>query len=219
MPRKTTKENTTTSLRVLLSGFEPFAGSRINPSCEVLDRLCAAPPSGIAIFPVVLPVVGFDAIKRLLAAMRRTLPDAVVLLGESGLASGIVLERVAINLRDYRIPDNAGVQVRDSPVVRGGPAAYFSTLPVRRLVAACRAAGVPAELSLSAGSFLCNEVMYAALHATVTRGPTVPTGFIHLPQLPEQASSGEKTRPTMALDVAVKGVTGILLALADRATR
>ena len=214
MPRSPRRSQSVSPLRVLFCGFEPFGGSQVNPSGAVVDRLASQPPEGIAILPVILPVVGRRATQQLLAAMKRERTDVVLLLGESGSATGLVVERVAINLRDYRIPDNAGAQISDTPVVRDGPAAYFSTLPVKRLVEACRAVGVPADLSLSAGSFLCNEVMYAALHATVTRGPAVPTGFIHLPQLPEQGAGSAKSRATMALDVSVRGVTAILKSLA-----
>ena len=135
-------------------------------------------------------------------------PDAVVALGESARAEAITFERVAVNLRDSRIADNAGVRAVDEPVVAGGVDALFSTLPVRVLAEACDGAGVPATLSLSAGSFLCNEVMYRLL-----ADPRVArAGFIHVPQLPEQ--SAERGGPSMEAAHAAAGIHAALERLA-----
>jgi pyroglutamyl-peptidase len=149
----------------------------------------------------------------LVSTLLRTQPDAVVMLGESGSAASITIERVALNLRDYRIADNEGSTIVDRPVREGGPAAYFATLPVRLLVDACRATGVPAELSLSAGTFLCNEVMYAALDGAAREGLHIPIGFIHVPQLPEQAVDAQKSRPTMACETTTRAIRAVLGAL------
>lgn len=202
-------------MRVLVSGFEPFGGSVLNPSFEVLKRLRSDPLPNLTIDTVVLPVVGGQAPKALIAAVKRTQPSALVMLGESGRAERITIERVAINLRDYRIPDNRGAIVRDRKVVRGGPDAYFATLPLRTMVHAVEAAGVPVELSLSAGSFLCNEVMYAALHHAATRAPRMVAGFVHLPRTPEQnrGTAAKGFTHSMPLEETARGVRALVAAL------
>jgi pyroglutamyl-peptidase len=202
--------------RLLLTGFEPFGGSTLNPSQCVVERLHTSRHDGVEIIPLILPVVGMAAPRRLLAAIRRSDPAAVLMLGESAAATAITLERVALNLRDYRIPDNAGRQVRERPVVRAAPAAYFSTLPLLGIRARLHAAKVPCVLSLSAGSFLCNEVMFAALHAL--RARSVPCGFLHLPRLPEQVL-GERTAPCMALELMERGVRLTVAEIAGRRSR
>lgn len=202
--------------RVLVTGFEPFAGSRVNPSAEVASRLAGTAIAGVELAIGILPVVGGTAGRRLLAAIRRGRPDAVVLLGEHGESPAIHLERVAINLRDYRIPDNAGKLVTDRPVVAGGPDAIFATLPVRKMLAAITGAGVPCALSNSAGTFLCNEVLYVALHHLASRSSRrpVPCGFIHVPSLPEQAVGSPRPRPSMDATTITRGVAAAIACLA-----
>ena len=202
--------------RVLVTGFEPFAGSRVNPSAEVASRLVGTAIAGVDLAIEVLPVVGVTAGKRLLSAIGRVKPDAVVLLGEHGDSPAIHLERVGLNLRDYRIPDNAGRIVTDRPVVAGGPDAIFATLPLRRMLDAVIAAGVPCSLSNSAGTFLCNEVLYGALHHLATRSTrrSVPCGFIHVPSLPEQAVGSPRPRPSMDAATTTRGVAAAIAGLA-----
>ena len=200
-------------MRLLLTGFEPFGGGRVNPSQRIVEALAKRPPKGVELSTLVLPVVGGVAPRRLLGVLTRLRPEAVVMLGESGASAAITLERVAVNLRDYRIADNAGRSVRDRPVVRQGPAAYFATLPLRRMQEAMAKAGVPAVLSTSAGTFLCNEVMYAALHAL--RTTDTPCGFIHVPRLPEQVL-GERGAPSMDEALAVRGIEEALCCLCGR---
>ena len=202
--------------RVLVTGFEPFGGSRVNPSAEVASRLAGTAMPGVEIAIEILPVVGATAGKRLLAAIRRVEPDAVVLLGEHGESPAIHLERVAVNVRDYRIPDNAGAVVTDRPVVRGGPDGIFATLPLRRMLAATLAAGVPCALSNSAGTFLCNEVLYTALHHFATRpgGRVTLCGFIHVPSLPEQTIGSPRPRPSMDAATTTRGVAAAIACLA-----
>ena len=181
-------------MQILLTGFEPFGGSSFNPSSALVAAFAAEGLLGCVLTTAILPVIGGDGPTSARAELRRAIeahqPHTVVCLGEASKATHIAFERVAVNLRDERIADNAGRQCRDEPVVAGGPAAYFSTLPTRAMHDACEGEGVPALLSMSAGSFTCNEIFYDLLHAssigdfsTVRRG-----GFIHLPQLPEQAA-------------------------------
>ncbi|MDZ4754128.1 MAG: pyroglutamyl-peptidase I [Phycisphaerae bacterium] len=202
---------------ILITGFEPFGGSDINPSAEAVHCLKSMRITGAKITTAILPVVSGQASRRLLSAVRRTKPDAVVCLGESGKAACVTIERLAANLCDYRIADNKGITVIDEPVVNDGPAAYFATLPVRAMSMAIRDIGIPAELSMSAGTFLCNEVMYSLLHETVTRGPLVPAGFIHLPPLPAQVVASGRERASMPIETTVMALRAALRALVDSA--
>ena len=164
-------------VKTLVIGFEPFGGSDRNPSAELITRI-----EGEAI-TVVLPVE-FDAVRKLVPDLLvEHGPTHVVCLGLSGRASGLTLERIAVNLIDARIPDNAGDQPVDRPVIPGGPAARFSTLPVKAMLRAVQATGVPGELSLSAGSYVCNALLYHVLHAAAVfpRNTRPRCGFIHVP--------------------------------------
>ena len=127
----------------------------------------------------------------MLKALEEAHPAAVLCLGEATRRPAISIERVAVNLLDFRIPDNAGAQITDQPIREDGPAAYFSTLPVRALLNALHGSKLPAELSLTAGSYLCNQIFYTLMHALAAQGSKVTAGFIHLPALPEQAAKME----------------------------
>lgn len=172
---------------ILLTGFEPFAGGRINPSQEVVRRLHGEVIRRHRIEGAVLPCVFRESLSMLCRMIRRHDPAVVVCLGQAGGRAAITPERVAINVDDARIPDNAGRQPVDRPILRGGPAAYFSTLPIKAMVRDLRAAGLPAEVSQTAGTFVCNHVFYGLLHALRDR-PDVRGGFIHLPWLPPQGT-------------------------------
>jgi pyroglutamyl-peptidase len=213
--------------RVLLSGFEPFGGSPVNPSEEVVRRIAARAADAAAwtcpldLATAVLPVVGGtargSAWEHLLGALLApTRPfDAVILLGEAHTRGALSVERVAVNLLDYRVPDNAGHRVVDRPVVPGAPAAHFATLPVRALKTACEAADVPCELSTSAGTFLCNETMFRLLDHAARAGAPAMAGFVHLPQLPEQRALRPTHAPAMPLEVMERGVLALLRAVAE----
>ncbi|MCE2884442.1 MAG: hypothetical protein LW806_06020 [Planctomycetaceae bacterium] len=197
---------------VLVTSFEPFGGSPVNPTMRIAELLRAMPTAHGARIHATLPVVtgisagsAWSTLTPLLDALA---PDAVVALGESAKADAITFERVAVNLRDARIADNAGTQLVDMPVVEGAPDGRFSTLPLRAMRASCEAAGVPATLSLSAGSFLCNEVMFRLLE----RGAPAIAGFIHVPQLPEQALA--RGGPSMDAATSARGVHAALETLA-----
>lgn len=198
---------------LLITGFEPFGGEAINPSWEVARALHGRRVGTAQVVAEQLPCVFVQSLPALRAALRRHRPQWVVGLGLAGSRSAISLERVAVNLCDARIADNAGEQPAGTPVVAGAPAAYFTRLPVKALVQRLLAAGLPAELSLSAGSFVCNQVMYGLLHA-LRRRPELPAGFIHLPPLPEQAAAHPGSRP-LALDEQVRGIALVLQALVD----
>jgi pyroglutamyl-peptidase len=196
--------------RVLLTGFEPFDGELVNPSWQVAEAVAAAPPAGLDVTAVRLPCVFGDSLTALRAAVAETRPDLVVCLGQAGGRPGVTVERVAINVDDARIPDNAGAQPIDVPVVPGGPAAYFSTLPVKRCVAAMREAGVPTALSNTAGTFVCNHVAYGLAHLLATELPDARGGFVHVPWAPNQVPSG--SAPSLPVETVAEGVRALLLA-------
>jgi pyroglutamyl-peptidase len=200
-------------MKVLLTGFEPFGGSQVNPSAQVVRTLAHDGIPGVALHSAILPVDRQGGPATLLNAVRALHPDAILCLGEATRRMAISIERVAINLLDYRMADNAGHQAIDEPIVPDGPAAYFVTLPVRAMLEAVHAAGIPAELSLSAGAFLCNQVTYELLHYLTTHQLDIPAGFVHLPALPEQVTNASPPMPSMALETMVRGICAVIGAL------
>lgn len=193
-------------MKILLTGFEPFNKSPINPSKQVVETLAADGIPGITIETAILPVDVERGPAVLLQAVDSTQPEAVLCLGQANRRAVISIERVALNLLDFRIPDNAGNQISDRPVVSGAPAAYFTTLPVRRIYETLKGNGIPAELSLSAGAYLCNQVIYRLLHHLQTQGKNIPAGFIHLPALPEQAAQMKGSIPSMSVETMIQAV-------------
>jgi pyroglutamyl-peptidase len=190
--------------RVLISSFEPFGAHAVNASAEVARRLWEEGVEGADLVAVDLPVVRYDASRRLVEAFDRVRPDVAVMLGIAESRDRITPERVAINVDDYRIPDNGGNAPLDEPVVPGAPAAYFSTLPLKRIVAALAAAGIASEVSNTAGTYLCNHVAYALLHHVERTGAPCRAGFVHIPQMREAAAPGAPSMPFADL---VRGVT------------
>jgi pyroglutamyl-peptidase len=165
---------------VLVTGFEPFGGERVNPSWEACRQLPST-ISGLRVETLRVPCEFGRAIEVVAAAIDRHRPSLVVCVGQAGGRSRLGVERVAINVDDARAPDNAGSQPVDEPIAAGGPPAYFATLPVKAMVVAMRAAGVPAELSNSAGTYVCNHLMYGVLHHIATRQHDARAGFVHVP--------------------------------------
>jgi pyroglutamyl-peptidase len=194
-----------TSPVVLLFGFEPFGGDDVNPAQEVVRELAGERIAGHRVVPAELPVTFDGAVSALAEAIARENPRLVVGIGQAGGRARISLERVAINLIDARIADNAGMQPVDAPVIDGAPSAYFSTLPVKAMLSAMQSAGVPAELSFSAGSYVCNASFFALMHLLATRYPDLRGGFIHIPYLPRQAAA-HPAAPSMELGTLSKGI-------------
>ncbi|MFN3788463.1 pyroglutamyl-peptidase I, partial [Massilia sp.] len=189
---------------VLLTGFEPFNKASINPAWEAVRALDGWSGAGFRVEVRQLPCV-FGEANRLLAAMVDELhPDIVIAVGQAGGRAEISVERVAINVDDASILDNAGRQPVDRPVVEDGPAAYFSTLPIKAMVAAMRAKGLIAGVSQTAGTFVCNHVFYGLMHHLA--GKPAKAGFIHVPFLPEQAEERQDDPPSMALDDIILGI-------------
>lgn len=198
-------------MKILLTGFDPFDGETINPSWEAVKEVIL--PEGVEIIRLPVPTVFDLAAPMVTAAIRECRPDAVVCVGQAGGREQITPERVAINVMDARICDNAGKQPVDEPVVLDGPAAYFSTLPIKKMVAAMEAAGVPAAVSNTAGTFVCNSLMYAVLHELAAEGQQIPAGFIHVPYVPQQTEGMEEPQPSMPLEQMIKGLTAALTTL------
>ncbi len=193
-------------VRLLVTGFEPFGGSHVNPSELLVRRLEQAGLAGVELRVRVLPCRFTEAGRSICAEVDAWAPEAVVAFGQGGGAS-LAVERVGVNLEDARIPDNIGDQPADRPIAPGGPAAYFATLPVRSIVADLNADGVPARLSLSAGTFVCNHVLYTLLHHLDRRGLTIPAGFIHVPKLPEQVATSDtrEKEPSLGIETIERG--------------
>lgn len=194
-------------MKILLTGFEPFGGSLENPSMQVAQALEGRIIGKCQVHTAILPVEGKRMPRVLRKALESLQPDAVLGLGEAPRRAVISIERVAVNLQDYSIPDNRGIRRSDAPIRSDGPAAYFCTLPVRKILTAILAAGIPAELSLSAGAYLCNHLMYTVLDYFAIEQKTVPAGFIHLPSLPSQVIDRKPACPSMSLEVSVKAVS------------
>jgi pyroglutamyl-peptidase len=189
---------------LIVSGFEPFRGERINPSWEIARRLDGEVIGGLQIKSVRVPVGCAKAARRITGAIVRYRPRAVIGLGEAGGRPAISLERIAINLADER---GALAKCGDpgfTPVVRGGPDAYFSRLPLHAIIRELDRKEIPASVSLTAGAYACNALMYAALHH-LRRKPGIPVGFIHLPYEARQAGR-HRSLPTMALSMMENGV-------------
>src|SRR4051812_28868296 len=175
---------------VLLTGFEPFAGESINPSGEIARLLHSAEIGGHRVIGALLPCVFGAALTELKKQIRAAKPALIVCVGQAGGRTEITPERVDINVDDARIPDNAGRQPVDRPIVRGGPTAYWATLPIKAIVTKLRQREIPAAVSQTAGTFVCNHVFYGLMHE-LRRQKKVRGGFIHVPFLPEQAKAGQ----------------------------
>jgi pyroglutamyl-peptidase len=171
---------------ILLTGFEPFNHEPINPAWEAVRALDGWSWNGMTVAARQLPCVFGQAHADLKQAIKEVRPSIVIAVGQAGGRVDISVERIAINVDDAPIPDNANSQLVDEPVVKGGPAAYFSTLPIKAIVKQLRSEGLPASVSQTAGTFVCNHVFYGMMHQL--SGSAVRAGFIHIPYLPEQAA-------------------------------
>jgi len=199
-------------VRLLLTGFEPFGIETLNPSQEVVRAITSEPLPGIELDTLILPVVGRISFDRLIPAFDAGGYDAWLGLGEAGGRAHLSVERVGINVLIDRGPlsNNHGEQA----LIADGAAAYFSTLPVTALAEAMSAAGAPTRVSNSAGTYICNEVLYAMGHHVAVAGREVPAGFIHLPYLPAQTTS-KPAQPSMALETQVLGVRAAIASIGE----
>ncbi|NJE26848.1 pyroglutamyl-peptidase I [Thermococcus sp. MV5] len=190
-------------MRVLITGFEPFGGEKVNPSWESVKDL-PEKINGVEILKKELPV-SFKGIKeKLPQIINKTMPDIVILTGQAGGRTNITIERVAINIMESKKEDNEGYKPEDEPIFKEAPAAYFSTLPIKRIVKALRNNKIPAAISNSAGTYVCNTAMYVALHHISINNLNTKAGFIHVPYIPEQVL--EKPQPSMSLEMIRKAL-------------
>ena len=201
---------------VLVTGFEPFTPYKINPTEELARTLEGHRVGEAVVRSAVLPVHHDDAAVRVSTLLATLHPDAVLHLGLAGGRARIALERVGVNVMDYAVPDNAGCQKRDEACVPSGPAAYFATVPVRTIVDRMLEAGIPAYVSDTAGTYLCNQTLYTTLHA-VARMPAPPrVGFLHVPLLPSMVAASGLDEPSMDLAVMRRAVEIALEVIAAR---
>ncbi len=205
-------------MKALVTGFDPFGDDPVNPALEALHCLPAR-VGPVEIATRTLPTAFGQSLEALDAALAATDPDLVLCVGLAGGRPSLSLERVAINLDDAPIPDNAGWQPIDRAIVPGGPSAYFATLPIKEAVAALRQAGLPAVVSNTAGTFVCNHVFYGLMHRAATAFPGLRGGFLHVPYLPMQAArctNSSEGEPSMALADIVRGIEIVLAVAATR---
>ena len=187
-------------MKIIVTGFDPFGGEKINPSIECVKALPEI--EGVELIRLELPTVFKESAKRLNEVINDVKPDAVLSVGQAGGRAGITMERIAINVDDARIPDNNSQQPIDEEIQVEGEAAYFSTLPIKRIVKAIREAGISAEVSNSAGTFVCNHIMYQALFAATKADKPFKAGFMHIPFIPEQTAD----KPSLPLEESTKAL-------------
>ena len=187
-------------MKIIVTGFDPFGGEKINPSIECVKALPDI--EGVELIRLELPTVFKESAKRLNEVINDVKPDAVLSVGQAGGRAGITMERIAINVDDARIPDNISQQPIDEVIQLDGEAAYFTTLPIKRIVKAIREAGISAEVSNSAGTFVCNHIMYQALFAATKADKPFKAGFMHIPFIPEQTTD----KPSLPLEESTKAV-------------
>ncbi len=194
-------------MKLLLTAFDPFGGGTINPALEAVKLVGVV--ARVDIIKLEVPTVFGTSVDTVISAIEKHLPDAVLCVGQAGGRAGLTPERVAINIDDARIPDNEGHQPVDRPIAAEGPAAYFSTLPVKAMTAAIRQAGLPSDLSNTAGTFVCNHLMYGVLHHLAKHHPAIRAGFLHVPFLPQQGS------PSLPLEDIARGIEAAIAAIRD----
>ena len=187
-------------MKIIVTGFDPFGGETINPSIECVKALPEI--EGVELIRLELPTVFKESAKRLNEVINDVKPDAVLSVGQAGGRPGITMERIAINVDDARIPDNISQQPIDEAIQLDGEAAYFTTLPIKRIVKAIREAGISAEVSNSAGTFVCNHIMYQALFAATKADKPFKAGFMHIPFIPEQTTD----KPSLPLEESTKAL-------------
>lgn len=200
-------------MKILVTGFDPFGGETVNPALEAVKSL----PSeihGAEVHWVAIPTVFYKAAEVLETAIVRYQPDAVLCIGQAGGRASLTPERVAINQDDARIPDNQGNQPIDTPIRQDGQAAYFSTLPIKAMVQAIKEEGLPATVSNTAGTFVCNHLMYQALYLADKKFPHMKSGFMHIPYMTEQVINKPNTASMNLTDI-VRGIEAAIGAIVD----
>lgn len=185
-------------MKILITGFEPFGGETINPAWETVKRL-PGEIAGAEICKCSIPVTFSQCGPAVDEEIQRYQPDVVLCVGQAGGRSCVTVERIGINLADANIPDNMGIQPTDEPIQPNGPAAYFATVPVKAMVKHVREQGIPCQVSYSAGTYVCNCVLYQLLHLAATRYPHIRGGFLHVPYADEQVACKPGSIPSASL--------------------
>lgn len=201
-------------MKLLLTAFDPFGGATINPALEAV-KLVKNQIDDIEIVKLEVPTVFRKSIDTVAAAIAKEQPDVVLCIGQAGGRFDICPERVAINLDDARIPDNEGNQPLDNVIFEDGENAYFTTLPVKAMVASMREAGIPASVSYSAGTFVCNHLMYGVLYTLAKKYPGVRGGFVHVPFMTSQVVNRPASAPSLSLDEMVIGLEACIKAIGE----
>lgn len=201
-------------MKILLTAFDPFDGDSVNPALESI-RLLPDQIGTIEIIKLEVPTIFGKSIDTVNAAIEKELPDAVLCIGQAGGQYDLTPERVAINIDDARIKDNEGNQPIDQPIYPDGAPAYFSTLPIKAMVKNIRAAGIPASVSNSAGTFVCNHLMYGLLHTLSNRYPHIRGGFMHVPYTPGQVVNLSSPAPCLSARDIAAGIEAALMAIAE----
>lgn len=200
-------------MKLLLTAFDPFGGETVNPAQEAV-KMVSSRVGNVEIIKCVVPTVFGKSIETVAAAIEDCRPDAVLCIGQAGGRADLTPERIAINLDDASIADNEGNRPVDTPIFPDGKPAYFSTLPVKAMVAAIRAAGIPASLSNTAGTFVCNHLMYGVLCTLEKYYPGVRGGFLHVPYIPSQVTGGRGIPSMSAADI-VRGLEAAIAAIGE----
>lgn len=201
-------------MKLLLTAFDPFGGSPINPALEAV-KLVADQIGDVQIVKLEVPTVFGKSIDTVAAAIEKEKPDAVLCIGQAGGRYDLTPERVAINLDDARIPDNEGNQPIDVPIFQDGAPAYFTTLPIKAMVAKIREAGLPASVSNTAGTFVCNHLMYGVLYTLAKGYPGVKGGFMHVPFVPSQTVNRPTPAPSMCQQDIARGIEAAIAAIRE----
>lgn len=200
-------------MKLLLTAFDPFGGETVNPAQEAV-KMVSSRVGNVEIIKCVVPTVFGKSIETVAAAIEDCRPDAVLSIGQAGGRADLTPERIAINLDDASIADNEGNRPVDTPIFPDGKPAYFSTLPVKAMVAAIRVAGIPASLSNTAGTFVCNHLMYGVLYTLEKYYPSVRGGFLHVPYIPSQVTGGRGIPSMSAADI-VRGLEAAIAAIGE----
>lgn len=204
-------------MKLLLTAFDPFGGEPINPALEAV-KLVADKIGEVEVVKLEVPTVFGKSVQTVAAAIEKEKPDAVLCIGQAGGRFDLTPERVAINLDDARIKDNEGNQPIDVPIFEDGEPAYFTTLPIKAMVAKIREAGVPASISNTAGTFVCNHLMYGTLYTLAKGYPGVRGGFMHVPFVTSQVVNRAASAPSLGLSDIVKGIEAAIAAIGENAT-
>ncbi|WP_455931659.1 pyroglutamyl-peptidase I [Parvimonas micra] len=200
-------------MKILVSGFDPFGGEKINPAIESV-KLLPDEIKGAKIIKVEIPTVARKSLKKLEEVIEIEKPDVVLSVGQAGGRTDISVERVGINMDDFRIKDNEGNQPIDEKIAKDGPDAYLVTIPIKAMVQKMIENKIPASVSNTAGTFVCNHVCYGMAHLASTKYPNMRTGFIHIPFLPEQVVD-KRNMPSMPLEMIAKGLEYAIEAIVE----